>query len=1088
MPIFAWAGGIVAGWFFAAGTAAFIATSWLVATAAAFVTSRIINGNANKGNNSAGNQGGRIQVPPASNNKIPVVYGSAYVNGIITDARLITTDNKINDTMFYCIVLSETSNNIPVGSPVYGLEGVYWNDLRLTPDATDLYKVKDGRKVVDGAIITAGSFVVGKTYIIRSLGTTTQINWNTIAGTSATPRVYELGSIFTCANAGTGTGTAQEEDWIDTNFVTDNKNLVQLRVYAGSTAAADQIYPPQSSGQTQAAYDFWGDNDNSWTTDYAMEGLVFAIVRLTYNGEKGFTSLPNVTFQLANNVANPADVWYDYMTSERYGANIDPAYIDETARLAWYNYCEEDISYTNAAGNTNQSTLRYNINGVIDTSNQVKTNIDTILQNGGAWMSYDVSTGLWRPVIKKAITAGDPTETTTHFTASRNAGNELTVTVFPEGRIETGQLLYNSAGTLIGTITGQVAPTAGQTAGQIGKYTTSTSGAIASTTFYTTAPNLLEFSDDNIISGINISSTRLDDLYNKLEVEFFDRYNKDQKAYYRVDLPQLQRNPNEPDNQLRMSLDLVNNSMQSDILGQVELRQSRDDLVIEFTANHYGIQAQAGDIVAVTSDLYGWYPKLFRVMRVKEQETEDGGLVAQIQGLEYNGDAYTIEPITEFTTEANVKIGIGVYGTSPNMPLPPRLAIVKVNDTDPIPNFQLQVQIPATGGPYDEIEFYVTEGWDEMNITGNIVAGQIPVTGASGTGSVATLTFTPASPAFVFYEIGQVVTIAGMTPSGYNGVKTITGVTTNSISYASTATGFTTGGTITSEVGASQSIMTVTSAPFGTINVGDYFDLGGVTVVNQLTNNPVSKTFFSGGTFSPPVNTVTLNNTTGLLIGNNLVGTGLPTGGAHITAISGSQVTLDTFFTAQAAGTYTVFGGLGTYTVSQSVTTSGTDTIFDLPIPSDYNFFKKVTPNGNTATFTNGETINVTITELPANTQTYRRWFIISRMGIKKRFGAFSVPTTVDKDGNFHYEPDAGAGSVTVLNITKALVKLDFGSLVIPNNGFLLFRTMNPVDFGNDNNIGSSAQLDLGLVSVVENTVTSATTDVETFVWQIDPT
>jgi hypothetical protein len=353
---------------------------------------------------------------------------------------------------------------------------------------------------------------------------------------------------------------------------------------------------------------------------------------------------------------------------------------------------------------------------------------------------------------------------------------------------------------------------------------------------------------------------------------------------------------------------------------------------------------------------------------------------------------------------------------------------------------------------------------------------------------VATLTFTPASPAFVFYEIGQVVTIAGMTPSGYNGVKTITAATNNSISYASTATGFTTGGTITSEVGASQSIMTVTNAPFGIINVGDYFDLGGVTVVNQLTNNPVSKTWVSGGAFTPvPVNTMTLNNTTGLLIGNTLIGTGLPTGGAHITAIAGSQVTLDTFFTAQAAGTYTVFGGLGTYTVSLPITTSGTDEIFDLPLPGDYYFFKKATPPGNSATFTNGETITVTVTELPANTQTYRRWFIISRMGIKKRFGAFSEPSTVDKDGNFQYEPDAGGSSADVLNIKEAILKLDFGNFVIPNNGFLLFRTLNPVDFGNDQNLGSSAQLDLGLLSVVENPVTAGT-DVETFVWQVDPT
>jgi hypothetical protein len=395
-------------------------------------------------------------------------------------------------------------------------------------------------------------------------------------------------------------------------------------------------------------------------------------------------------------------------------------------------------------------------------------------------------------------------------------------------------------------------------------------------------------------------------------------------------------------------------------------------------------------------------------MRVKEQATEDGGLVAQIQGLEYNGDADTIEPITEFATEANVKIGIGVYGTSPNMPLPPRLAIVKINDTDPVPNFQLQVQIPATGGPYDEIEFYVTEGWDPFSITG------------STTGSVATITATD----------------------------------------------------------------------FGAINAGDFFTVGATnfTILAQLTNNPVSKTFASGGTFSPPVNTVTLNNTTGLIIGNTLTGTGLPTLGAGITAISGSQVTLDTFFTAQAAGTYNVFGGLGTYSIDNTAVVSGTTQLFDLPEATDYSFFKKVTPNGNTATFTNGETITVTVTELPANSQIYRRWFIKSRMGIKKRFGAFSEPSTIDKDGNFQYEPDPAAGSVSVLNITQALVKLDFGNLVIPNNGFLLFRTMNPVDFGNDNNIGSSAQLDLGLLNVVENTVTSATTDVETFVWQIDPT
>ena len=944
--IFTAAGAYVAGTIFGlVGTSAIVVGA-IVATGAAYFTSRIINGNPNKGNNSAaGSQGGRIQVPPATNNKVPVLYGSAYINGMITDARLISTDQKTNNTMFYCIVLSETCNTV---GATYTLNDAYWNDLRLVAvdSTTNAHKVKEGRKNVNDVDTSV-------------------------------------------------------EDFVDTNFVVDGNSLVELRVYAGSSAANKQIYPTQASGNTQAAYDFWGNDDNSWTNQFAMTGLVFAIVKVTYNGEKGFTALPNMTFNISNSIKNPADVWLDYMTGIRYGAGINSADIDSTALTTWKNFCDEDINYTNKNGVTNQATERYTINGVIDTNRSVKENIDIILQNGGAWMSYNVATGLWSPVIKKAITAGDPGVSSTYFTASRT-GSTLTVTVFPEGRIEAGQYLYDSTGAFIGVISAQLTPTAGETAGQKGRYTTSTSGNISSTTFFTTAPNLLSFSDDNIVSGITISSTRLDDLYNKVEVEFYDQYNKDQKAYYRVDIPSGEKNPNEPDNQLRMSLDLCNNSMQADILGQIELRQSRDDLVIEFTSNFYGIQAQAGDIINVTSDLYGWAPKLFRVLRVKEQETDDGGLVAQIQAMEYNGDVYTIEPITEFTTEKN--IGIGVYGASPNLPLPPRLAIVKINGNDPIPNFQLQVKIPTDGGPYDEIEFYVTEGWDEMTVVGSITSG----------------------------------------------------------------------------------VLTVSSTPYGHINPGDTFRTIGMSYTNvaiteQLTNNPVSKTFASGGTFTPPVNTVTLNNTTGLIIGNVLTGTGLPADGATILAISGSQVTLDTFFTAQAAGTYTVAGGLGTYNVNQNITTSVNDKLWDLPQSSDYYFFKKVSPAGNTPTFTNGETVTVTITELPANSATYRRWYIIARMGIKKRFGAFSEPSTVDKDGNFKYEPDPAGSSADVLNIKQALVKIDFGYFVIPRNGLWVMRTAQQFDQGIATPNGDYHELDLGDFTP-ENAIL-ANDDIEDFVF-----
>ncbi len=55
--------------------------------------------------------------------------------------------------------------------------------------------------------ITSGSFEVGKTYTITSLGDNTQANWNTVADTSGV--TYAVGSTFTAATVGvSGTGTA----------------------------------------------------------------------------------------------------------------------------------------------------------------------------------------------------------------------------------------------------------------------------------------------------------------------------------------------------------------------------------------------------------------------------------------------------------------------------------------------------------------------------------------------------------------------------------------------------------------------------------------------------------------------------------------------------------------------------------------------------------------------------------------------------------------------------------------------------------------------------------------------------------------
>lgn len=89
----------------------------------------------NKGNDAtttqaqAADPGVRLQVKPDANQKIPVLYGSAYFGGIITDAYL-TADNK---TMYYVLTLSEKTGAKASDSldSIFTFNDVYVNDQRI---------------------------------------------------------------------------------------------------------------------------------------------------------------------------------------------------------------------------------------------------------------------------------------------------------------------------------------------------------------------------------------------------------------------------------------------------------------------------------------------------------------------------------------------------------------------------------------------------------------------------------------------------------------------------------------------------------------------------------------------------------------------------------------------------------------------------------------------------------------------------------------------------------------------------------------------------------------------------------------------
>jgi len=74
---------------------------------------------------------------------------------------------------------------------------------------------------------------------------------------------------------------------------------------------------------------------------------------------------------------------------------------------------------------------------------------------------------------------------------------------------------------------------------------------------------------------------------------------------------------------------------------------------------------------------------------------------------------------------------------------------------------------------------------DNFTISAFNIATTIPVTGASGTGTTVTITYSGSAE----FSIGDTVNISGITPAGYNGAVTLTGASPNSIQYAGAETG-----------------------------------------------------------------------------------------------------------------------------------------------------------------------------------------------------------------------------------------------------------------------------------------------------------
>lgn len=230
------------------------------------------------------------------------------------------------------------------------------------------------------------------------------------------------------------------------------------------------------------------------------------------------------------------------------------------------------------------------------------------------------------------------------------------------------------------------------------------------------------FTDRNIIGNISLSGTGLQNLYNSVKVEFPHRELKDSSDFVTIAIPSYERNANEEDNVLNLTYDIINDPIQAQYLGMIELKQSRIDLVISFETDFSYIGLKAGDIIDVTNTRFGFNAKKFRIITVTEVH-DNAGLKAQITALEYNSNVYLTTDLYKYTrTDTNGIISIGNIGV-------PGTPQVTKYEVDSRPHVVIETTAPT--GVIEGIEYWLTKdtGQLEANRSYTLIATKKPTGG-----------------------------------------------------------------------------------------------------------------------------------------------------------------------------------------------------------------------------------------------------------------------------------------------------------------------------------------------------------------------
>ena len=159
--------------------------------------------------------------------------------------------------------------------------------------------------------------------------------------------------------------------WNSGTIITAWNPFIDVNVHLGDQTTADSDLVARSA---------------KWTSSHILRDTAYMYVRLKYDAEQFANGLPNISAtvrgkKVLNPVTsvtewtqNPALCVYDYLRDTKYGLSESALDINSTALATAISLCDQDVALA-AGGNQ----ARYTLDGVIDTANSKKENIEAML-------------------------------------------------------------------------------------------------------------------------------------------------------------------------------------------------------------------------------------------------------------------------------------------------------------------------------------------------------------------------------------------------------------------------------------------------------------------------------------------------------------------------------------------------------------------------------------------------------------------------------------------------------------------------------------------------------------------------------------